>query len=65
MITLSSKEVYEKNNEKLQELFVALVKKVHTEDTEKRISSDIEILLEKDPSTLSAEEKQRIREHLS
>ena len=65
LITLSSKEVYEKDGEKLQELFVALVKKIHQEDTERKNSIDIETLLEKDPSTLSAEEKQRILEHLS
>jgi len=65
LITLSSKEVYEKDGEKLQELFVALVKKIHQEDTERKNSIDIETLLEKDPSTLSVEEKQRILEHLS
>ena len=65
LITLSAKEVYEKDSEKLQELFVALIKKIHQENAEKQQSNDIEALLEKDPSTLSNEEKQKILEYLS
>ena len=65
VITLSSKEIYEKDGDKLQELFVALVKKIHQEDIEKKKSNDIDALLEKDPSTLSDQEKQQILEYLS
>lgn len=65
LITLSTKELYEDDNEKRQDLFVALIKQINAEQTEAQGAQNIATLLAKDPSTLTDDEKQLILQQLS